>query len=114
MAEQPTVALCGAAGFAGRAMLSALLEGGYRVKALDLSEESWTAADAHGRSRQEVPPRPPPSPCHANTRPVPPTHLPHTTPPAPCTPPRPIMINRLAVDRAASGGRGRRPHAGLR
>ena len=107
MAEQPTVALCGAAGFAGRAMLSALLEGGYRVKALDLSEESWTAADAHGRSRQEVPPRPPPSPCHANTRPVPPAQC-------PCpTPPRPIMTIRLAVDRAASGGRGRRPHAGL-
>ena len=89
MAEQPTVALCGAAGFAGRAMLSALLEGGYRVKALDLSEESWTAADAHGRSRQEVRPRPPPSPCHANPRqfllptcPTPPhpRHAPHPGP----------------------------------
>ena len=101
MAEQPTVALCGAAGFAGRAMLSALLEGGYRVKALDLSEESWIAADAHGRSRQEVRPRPPPSPCHANTR----QHPLRSQPP---------IMGRAAADRAASGGGGRRPHAGLR
>jgi|EP01046_Picozoa_sp_COSAG06_P010960 nucleoside-diphosphate-sugar epimerase len=48
-----TVALCGAAGFAGRAMLSALLDAGFRVKALDLDEASWTAADAHGRTRLE-------------------------------------------------------------
>ena len=47
------MALCGAAGFVGRAMLEALLAAGFRVKALDLSEDSWTATDAHGRTRME-------------------------------------------------------------
>ena len=51
--DMETVALCGAAGFAGRAMLSALLDAGFMVKALDLDEASWTAADAHGRTRLE-------------------------------------------------------------
>lgn len=48
-----TVALCGAAGFAGRAMMSALLDAGFKVKALDLDEASWTDTDAHGRQRIE-------------------------------------------------------------
>ena len=51
--DMETVALCGAAGFAGRAMLSALLSAGFKVKALDLDEASWTATDAHGRKRVE-------------------------------------------------------------
>ena len=41
--QSQTVALCGAAGFVGRAALAALLEQGYCVKALDLNQQSWTA-----------------------------------------------------------------------
>ena len=47
------VLLCGAAGFLGRAVLAALLERGFHVKALDLSEDSWTDPRAHGRARAE-------------------------------------------------------------
>jgi nucleoside-diphosphate-sugar epimerase len=50
---QPVVALFGAAGFVGRAMVSALLDAGYAVRALDLSEESWFSHTAHGRVRAE-------------------------------------------------------------
>ena len=36
-----------------RAVLAALLERGFDVKALDLSEDSWTEPRAHGRARAE-------------------------------------------------------------
>ena len=52
--DVPLVALFGAAGFAGRAILDALLDAGYCVRALDLTKSSWTQPDAHGRTRFET------------------------------------------------------------
>ena len=54
----PLVALFGAAGFAGRAILDALLDAGYRVRALDLTKSSWTQVRTAALDRDRTPVHP--------------------------------------------------------